>query len=65
MVELFESKDSAAILQIDASNSFDSLNGNAFLHSFKIISLEISNFVINCSNSPARLLAEGMGESRS
>ena len=65
MADIFKSNDSAAILTADASNAFDNLNRNLFLHSFKIICLEILNLVINRYNSQARLLAREMGESRS
>ena len=32
MVDLFESDNSATVLQIDATNAFNSLNCNVFLH---------------------------------
>ena len=46
MVDLFESDNSAAVLQINVTNAFNSLNRNVFLHNIKVICPEISNFVI-------------------
>lgn len=43
MVNIFESDDFAAFLQIDTSNAVDSLNRNIFLHNITIICPEISN----------------------
>ena len=41
MVDLFESDNSAAVLQIDATNASNSLNRNVFLHNIKVICPEI------------------------
>ena len=65
MVDLFESDNSAAVLQIDATNAFNSLKGNVFLHNIKVICPEISNFVINCYTLPSRLFVRGKGELKS
>ena len=54
-VDLFKSDNSAAVLQIDATNAFNSLNRNVFLRNIKVICPEISNFVINCYTLPSRL----------
>ena len=62
MVDLFETDDSAAVLQIVDSNAFNSLNRNVFLHNIEVICPEISNFVINCYTSPSRLFVRGKGE---
>ena len=50
MVDLFESDNSATLLQINATNAFNSLNGNVFLHNVKVYCPEISNFVISCNH---------------
>ena len=54
MVDLFESKNYAAVIQMDSINAFNSLNSNVCLHNIKIIYPEISNFVINCYTLPSR-----------
>ena len=54
-VDLFKSDNSAAVLQIDATNAFNSLNRNVFLRNIKVICPEISNFVINRYTLPSRL----------
>ena len=66
MVALFESDNSAAVLQIDATNAFNSLNYIIFLHSIEVICPEIFNFVINCySLLSRRLFVRGKGELKS
>ena len=59
MVDLFESDNSAAVLQINVTNAFNSLNRNVFLHNIKVICPEISNFVINCYTLLSRLFVRG------
>ena len=53
----------AAVLQIDTTNAFNSLNHNLFLHSIKVICPEISNFVIDCYTLPS--LSESVHHSAS
>ena len=55
MVNIFESNDSITVFKIDASNIFNSPNRNVFLKNIFIICLKISNFVISCYDSPAKL----------
>ena len=62
MVDLFESDNSAAVLQIDIANVF---NSNIFLYNIKVICPEISNFVINYYTLPSRLFVKGKGELKS
>ena len=54
MVDLFESKNYAAVIQMDSINAFNSLNSNVCLHNIKIICPETFNFVINCNTLPSR-----------
>ena len=65
MVDLFKSGKSAAVLQIDATNAFNSLNFNVFLHNIKVICPEISDFIINCYKLSSRLFFRGKGELKS
>ena len=62
MVDLLESDNSAPILQADATNVFNNLSRNVFLHNIKVICPEISNFVINCYTLPSRLFVRGKRE---
>ena len=55
-VDIIESNHSATMFKIDASNIFKSLNRNVFLQNVLIICIKISNFVISCYDSPAKLL---------
>ena len=48
MKEIFEQHETEAVLMIDASNAFNSVNRNVFLHNVKIICPEIATFVTNC-----------------
>ena len=59
MVDLFESDISAAVLQIDTTSAFSSLNRNLFLRSMEVICTEISSFVINCYTLPSHFSLEG------
>ena len=59
MVDLFESDTTSAIIQIDATNAFNSLNRKVFLHNIKIICPELANFVYNCDTSSSRLFVRG------
>ena len=59
MVDLFESDTTSAIIQIDATNAFNSLNRKVFLHNIKIICPELANFVYNCYTSSSRLFVRG------
>ena len=60
--KLFDSNNSAVVLQIDATNALNSLNRNIFLHNVKVIYPEISNFVIHCYTLPSHLFIRGKGE---
>ena len=57
--DIFDEEDSHGVIQIDASNAFNNLNRNVLLHNIKILSPEISKFVINCYSKPSRLFITG------
>ena len=57
--EMFEYEDFHGVIQIDASNAFNNINRNVLLHNIKILSPEISTFVINCYSKPSRLFITG------
>ena len=60
VVDNFEQEnDCDGVLQIDASNAFNSLNRNVMLHNVKIICPVIANYVNNTYALPARLFILG------
>jgi hypothetical protein len=59
MRELFEADDTDAVLLIDASNAFNSLNRAAALHNIRIICPALAIFAINTYRVPARLFVTG------
>ena len=65
MDDLFESDNSAAVLQINTTNAFNSLNHEVFLQNTKVICSEIFNFVIDCYRLPSRLFVRQKGELKS
>ena len=56
---IFDQDESEAVLLIDASNTFNSVNRNVFLHNVKVICPSISKFVENCYQAPSRLFVVG------
>ena len=55
--EIFNKKSTEAVLMVDASNAFNTINGEAFLHNTKIPS--ISTYISNCYPSPTDLYIQG------
>ena len=65
MHKIYEEDESEAILLVDASNAFSSVNRKIFLHNIGIICLPLAKFVRNCYNLPSRLFIIGGGKIRS
>ncbi|PFX33527.1 hypothetical protein AWC38_SpisGene1544 [Stylophora pistillata] len=65
MRELFEHDNSDAVLLIDASNAFNSLNRAAALHNIGVLCPSIATYTINTYREPARLFIIGGQELRS
>ena len=65
MHSIFESEETEAVLLLDASNAFNSINRNAFLHNVKVICPSISTYVQNCYNDSSRLFVVGGKEIKS
>lgn len=59
MREINDADDTEAVLLVDASNAFNSLNRHAFLHNISIICPQISIYVNNCYKIPPRLFIIG------
>ena len=59
MREIFESEETDAVLFIDASNAFNSLNREALLHNIKYLCPPMATYLSNCYRTPARLFVTG------
>ena len=59
MREIFNEADTEAVLLVDASNAFNVINRQAFLHNIRIICPEIAIYVHNCYSKPSRLFVLG------
>ena len=56
MKTIFESDETDAVILVDASNAFNSLNRQAALHNTRILCPQISTILINTYRKPARLV---------
>ena len=65
MRELFEHDNSDAVLLIDASNAFNSLNRAAALHNIRVLCPSIATYAINTYREPVRLFIVGGQKLRS
>ena len=65
MHSIFEADNTDAVLLIDASNAFNSLNRAAALHNVRILCPTIATYAINTYREPARLIIIGGKEMRS
>ena len=59
MREIFEEEETDAVLFVDASNAFNSLNRNALLHNIQYLCPQIAIYVRNCYKTPSRLFIAG------
>ena len=65
MWEIFEHDNSDAVLLVDASNAFNSLNRAAALHNIRVLCPSIATYTINTYREPSRLFIVGGQELRS
>ena len=65
MCKMFEADDNDAVLLIDASNAFNSLNRSATLHNLRILCPTLATFAINTYREPAGLFITGGKEIKS
>jgi hypothetical protein len=65
MESIFHEENTEVVLLVDATNAFNSVNRNVFLHNIKIICPSISTFVQNCYAKPSRLFVIGGVEIKS
>ena len=59
MREIFEEDETDAVLFIDASNAFNSMNRSALLHNIQYLCPQMAIYVRNCYMTPARLFIAG------
>ena len=65
MRDIFHEEETDAVLFIDASNAFNSLNRNALLHNIKYLCPPMATYVRNCYAKPSRLFIAGGKELKS
>ena len=59
MNSLFQHKDTDAVLLVDESNAFNSLNRAAALHNIRVVCRAVATFAINTYRASARLFVTG------
>ena len=57
--EMFNEESTEAVLMVDASNVFNAINREAFLHNKKILCPSVSTYVNNYYSSPTDLYIQG------
>ena len=65
MHEIYEDENCEAVLLVDASNAFNSINRNVFLHNVTIVCPAIAIYVRNCYSTYSRLFIIGGNEIQS
>ena len=60
MKEIFEEEGTDAVLFVDASNAFNSMNRQALLHNIQYLCPAMSTYLRNCYNTPSRLFVGGV-----
>ena len=59
MKEIFEEEETDAVLFVDASNAFNSINRKAMLHNIQYLCPSMATYVKNCYGKPSRLFVAG------
>ena len=57
--DMFNAKNAEEVLMVDASNAFNSINRESFLHNTKIICPSLSTYINNCYSTPSKLYIQG------
>ena len=65
MRTIYEDQSAEAVLLVNVSNAFNSINRNVFLHNVEVICPSIARFVKNCYSVNSRLFIIGGGEVQS
>ena len=58
-VYMFNEENTEAVLMVDASNAFNSINREAFLHKTKVLCPALTMFINTCHSIPSDLFAQG------
>ena len=56
---MFNEDNTEAVLMVDASNAFNSINREAILHNTKILCPVLAMFINNCYSIPSDLFVQG------
>ena len=59
MSDIYDDEETHGVIQVDANNAFNTINRKMFLQNISIICPEISTFITNCYQKPARLFVVG------
>ena len=62
MRDLYEEEENDALLLVDASNAFNSLNRAVLLHNIRYICPPMATYIRNCYSTPSRLFIAGGAE---
>ena len=62
MRQIFEDSNTEAVLLVDATNAFNSINRKAALHNISIICPPLAQVLVNTYRAPIRLFITGSGE---
>ena len=62
MREIFKNPESEAVLLVDATNAFNSLNRQAALHNITVSCPSLTQILINTYRAPIRMIIPGNGE---
>ena len=62
---VFSCEETETVLLIDATNAFNCVNRNAFIHNVKVIGPSLATFIQNCYQYQARLFVIGGAELKS
>ena len=65
MRDIFDEEETDAVLFIDASNAFNSLNRKALLHNIRYLCPAMATYIHNCYQQPSRLFIAGGKELQS
>ena len=65
MRRIYEDQSAEAVLLVDASNAFNSINRNVLLHNVEVTGPSIARYVKNCFSVNSRLFVIGGGEIQS
>ena len=62
MQKIYEHQSVEAVLLVDTSNAFNSINRNPFLHNIEVICPSITRYIKNCYSFNSQFFIIGCGE---